>query len=226
LLSIIGSGGFVDGVGTFAQFGDIRGLAVDPVNNYIYLSDNPNYAIRRVDASKSYATVTVARPQTSIGTYGFGKPWGLALDSARQVLYVTATATGGYQAIYRVSVSNAALFPLAVNASSILTGFTSAATGAGYIDGSLLTSTFYSPVALSYDPTHQLLYVSDNTFVSSGTSGSIGYKISYSSIIRRISLVTNDVSTVAGRRKYTYLFEESVVLYNISHLYASFCLFH
>ena len=165
----------------------MRALVVDVQSHFLYISDFSNNAIRRIDPTHDYTTITVAT--------GISNPYGISIDYIRQRLYVTSSYVQSQSnarfCIYSVPYSNPASFPIIVDSTYILTGFkpTSSVSTSVY-DGSLLSATFQNPTALYFDSVHDLIYVSD-------TFNPRPYTF-YPSIIRRVSLSYNNVSTIAG----------------------------
>jgi sugar lactone lactonase YvrE len=95
--SAVGAAGPTDAVGTAARFNAPRGIAFDPTNTYLYISDSGNHTIRRI-AMAGKAVVTIAG---SAGTQGntlgdgltaakFYSPQGLSCDS--NYLYIADTS--------------------------------------------------------------------------------------------------------------------------------------
>jgi len=70
--------GNVDGVGTAAQFGNPRGMAVGP-DGSVYVADTDNGSVRKVTPGGQVSTVAT----------GLSSPWGIAVDSAG-TLYVNS----------------------------------------------------------------------------------------------------------------------------------------
>ncbi len=86
--------GYLDANSTNAWFAGPTGIAVDGAGN-IYVSDTPNLVVRKIAPSGAVSTIAGAvfsRGSTD-GTgsaANFGAPWGLALDSATNIIVVDA----------------------------------------------------------------------------------------------------------------------------------------
>jgi sugar lactone lactonase YvrE len=61
LAGTVGTSGYLDGIGTAAQFSDITGIAI--IGNYGYIAESPNSLIRKID-------LTTLEVTTFLGTYG------------------------------------------------------------------------------------------------------------------------------------------------------------
>ena len=96
----------VDGVGTSSSFSMVRGVAIDAVNNLLYLADyNPPCALRMVNLSASppfsRQISGAAYPCTSADGVGtsimFNAPSGLRFDSSAGVLWVAESSGGRFR---------------------------------------------------------------------------------------------------------------------------------
>lgn len=87
-----GTGGYLDGERTFAQFNHPCQMCIDSDNN-IYVADRDNHCIRRISVSTGYVSTMAGIPERSGYVNGtslvaqFNKPIGLAITSDN-VLYV------------------------------------------------------------------------------------------------------------------------------------------
>jgi len=167
-----GTAGFTDGTGTAARFDTPKGMCVDG-NGNLYVSDNFNYAIRKV--TPSGVVTTLAGNGTDGNTDGssgassrFGGPWGIAMLDANHVV----VADNWNSSIRKVNIN---------------TGETSTLCGKKgenwHKDGSLSEARFSSPRGIVV--ANGLIYVADyNT-------------------VRVIDPVAKTVSTFAGDKDNT-----------------------
>jgi hypothetical protein len=140
--------GYYDATGTNASFAGPTGIAVDGVGN-IYVADTPNLVLREISPAGAVTTIAgLAHTSGSVDGTGstarFGSPYGLALDSATNLIVVDL----GNNAIRRVS-------PLGMV--STLAG--NAGTG-GNADGTGVAALFLSPQQVAVDSAGNL-YVAD-----------------------------------------------------------------
>jgi len=106
--SFAGSGvaGFGDGVGTAALFNYPYHLVVDPSGTFLYVTDQSNHRIRRVDLS-TRVVLTIAGTGTAGFSDGsglnvmFNVPAGISIDSFGTTLYVSDS---GNNRIRRISL--------------------------------------------------------------------------------------------------------------------------
>ena len=93
-----GNSGFVDGVGTAAQFNTPASIALDGSNNILYVADSGNYCVRKIDLTASPVTVTTiagSSPGYADGAGAaalFGDINGIAVHSTGDV-YVTESGS-------------------------------------------------------------------------------------------------------------------------------------
>jgi sugar lactone lactonase YvrE len=142
------NGGFVDGLGTSAQFTNPHSLAVDASGN-IYVADTGNNCIRKITPTGVVTTLAgsgIAGFADGIGTSAqFKTPCGVAVDGSGNV-YVADTNNHRIRKITPIGVVT-----------------TLAGTGApngGYVDGPGTSAQFYSPHGLAVDATGNI-YVAD-----------------------------------------------------------------
>jgi len=88
-----GAAGAADGAATAATFNYAEGLALDAGNNFLYLADNLNNKVRKIDMNQSPMVVSsVTGAPNTLGTVGtadgpaaaaqFNGPFGIALDGS------------------------------------------------------------------------------------------------------------------------------------------------
>ena len=147
--------GFADGTGNAAKFNSPNGIAYDPGNGDLYVADTGNCAIRQVTTAGVVTTIAGANPASCGFADGTGSaakfqsPDGIAYDSANGDLYIAderncsirqVTAVGGVTTI-----------------AGIGSGACSFTTG--------LATSIDSPVAITYDATNGLFYITDSNAV-------------------------------------------------------------
>ena len=95
VLGKAGTSGSLDGVGTSATFNAPRGLAIDPTNTYLYVTDYALETIRRVVLSTMTVTTiagtaTTAIPVNKLNQFGasatFYQPYGVQVDAQGNLL--------------------------------------------------------------------------------------------------------------------------------------------
>lgn len=167
-----------DGAGnSVATFNIPRGVAVDALGN-IYVADQANNAIRRIDALGDVLTIAgggaSGSADNAVGTSAtFNRPVGLAVIGT--TLYVV---DAGNNKIRQVDISTLGTFPVA--------GFSG--TGAlGAVNGTLAASSYNNPNGISADVAGNVLYVSD----------------AGNAIVRKLDLGTDAVTTLAGQAGVT-----------------------
>ncbi|HQR44670.1 MAG TPA: hypothetical protein PLB02_04455 [Thermoanaerobaculia bacterium] len=142
--------GSADGTGSSARFWNPRGLALDAAGN-LYVSDHYNHTIRKVTPTGVVSTyLGLAGSFGNAGGTGSSArlhyPAGLAVDLARNVLYV---AERGSHVIRRVDLATGEIFPYAGLAGSY-----------GNADGAGGAARFFAPLGLTIDGSGTL-YVAD-----------------------------------------------------------------
>ena len=166
-----GTGGWQDGTGAEVKFNSPAGLALDPVNNILYVADSANNRIRKILLSLNpVETQTLAGDGTEgsrNGSYSdaqFNSPAGLALDQVNGILYVADT---GNNCIRTVSTSTGNTQTL--TATPVPVG-----------DETAGTARLTSPNGLALDQVNGILYVTE------------------SNRVRKIDIAARTVRTIVG----------------------------
>ena len=222
-----GSTGSADGTGTAAQFLLPYGLVYDGSAN-IYIADSYNHTIRQMVKATGVVTTIAGQAGVQGTTDGngtsalFSSPLGITYDSAG-FLYVTDTNNSTIRKITTAGVvttiagtagstgsadgtGTAAQFLLPyglvydgsaniyiadsynhtirqmVKATGVVTTIAGQAGVQGTTDGNGTSALFSSPLGITYDSGNYLLFIGDTTY----------------STIRRFSVITGAVTTVAG----------------------------
>lgn len=132
--------GFADGVGTNARFVYPQDVLYDPAIKCLYVADQNNHAIRKIDLSTGNVTTPAGSPSVSGFSDGTGaearfyNPTGLALGANGDV-YVADMTNNRIRRMTRAGV---------------VTTFAGQATG-GNSDGTVLTASFNGPRRLAID---------------------------------------------------------------------------
>ena len=149
--------GAQDGVGTNALFRSPTGLAIDQPNQFLYVTDTGNNAIRAVNISSQNVT-TVAGQLGMPGwreSYGIGQPgkfWSpVGISYSNLNMYVSDIYWNNIRVVYLFSPG------LIGSSQNILGGNGPPNTS---IDGSGTGVTFNNPMDLEYDSANNALYVS------------------------------------------------------------------
>jgi sugar lactone lactonase YvrE len=177
-----GTRGKADGAGTSAAtFSIPRGVAVDDLGN-IYVADQANNAIRRIDTSGNVLTIAGSgvsgSSNSATGTLAtFNRPVGVAVIGT--MLYVV---DAGNNKIRRVDLD-----PLGTFTVTDLSGSPTGVAGAN--NGTLLAATYSNPTGISADVVGQILYVTD----------------AGNALVRKLDLIPvgGAVTTLAGRAGIT-----------------------
>ena len=145
-----GSGAYMDGVATTAQFNCPTGVTVAP-DGTLFVADNRNCVIRRVTSLGTVSTYAGVAGSCSFtdGTSTqarFMEPFGVALD------------TGGN--LYVADTSACAVRMIAPAATVVSTLAGSAGCG-GIVDGPASSATFKLPMDLVFNPADGFVYVAD-----------------------------------------------------------------
>jgi sugar lactone lactonase YvrE len=169
--------GSVDGVGSAARFNGPNGVAVDGSGN-IYVADTGNRTIRRIVPGNVVTTLAGLPGGSGTGdgsgpNAGFGRPMGLAVDAAGDIL----VADAGTRTIRKVT-SGGAVTTIAGTPGST-----------GSADGPAASAKFVDPVAVTVDE-------AGNIYVLDGSSG-VGLSTVLGNTVRKIAL-DGTVSTLAG----------------------------
>jgi len=151
-----GTGGYLDGFGTSAQFYNPRALGLDPLQTNIYVCDSQNHRIRRIVISTGEVT-TIAGSGVAGGLDGLGTaaqfnyPYGVCSDSSSN-LYIAGFAD---QNVRKIALR-------VVNGS--LTGSVTTWAGNGtysFANGTGPNAMFRYPSAIGIDSSSNL-FVADN----------------------------------------------------------------
>jgi DNA-binding beta-propeller fold protein YncE len=168
-----------DGTGAAASFSNVHGITSDGTN--LYVADAYNNKIRKIVIATgvvtTFAGTGAAGAVDGMGAAGpldgmnaqatFNEPWGITTDGAN--LYVADRANNKIRKIV-----------IATGDVSSFTGDVSLPAGAGAVDGTGATVTFWEPMGITCDGVN--LYVTDT----------------YNNKIRKIVIATGEVSSLAG----------------------------
>ena len=169
-----GTGGYLDGPASQAQFNNPYGVALDPSNGNIFVTDAGNSVIRLIDVTSGDVS-TIAG--TGTGGYldgpasqaQFSGPYGVAFDPSNGNIFAADT---GNSAIRLIDMSSG-------------TVSTIAGTGTpGFLNGPALQAQFSGPAGIALDPSNGNIFVAD----------------AYNRIVRLINSTSGNVSTFAGNR--------------------------
>jgi len=166
-----GTGGFSGdgGPATAAKLYSPFGVTIDARNN-IYIADDDNYRVRRVDGATGTITTLAGN-----GTNGFSGDGGPAtLASLGEVAAVAVDASGN---VYIADPGNARIRK--VDSAGVITTFAGGGSTLG--DGGPATSAMVNPSAITTDAAGNL-YIAD----------------SFAGLIRKVDAVTKIITTVAG----------------------------
>lgn len=162
-----GTAGYTEGMGRNARFNNPTGMALDEVNNLLYVADQTNNRIRKIDLATN-TTSLVAGNTTSAYTEDIGSsarfynPTSLLLASDKQTLYLSDKSNHRIRKI-----------DLATNTTSLVAGNGNAA----LVNGAGTFASFYNPMDLSFGPDENSLYIADYS----------------NKLIRRINLIGGEV---------------------------------
>ncbi|KAL0480367.1 NHL repeat-containing protein, partial [Acrasis kona] len=158
------------------------GMAIDYVNNLLYIADTSNHRILVVNRTSTYMSVLVnsAGAAGSTGDGGpatsamLSNPTGVAVDPVNNIVYV---ADAGNNYVRYVNIT-----------SMTIDAFAGSASNQGYSgDGAeAILATLNTPTELDLDPTNKKLYISDYTNQN----------------VRVVDLTSNFINTVAGSSAY------------------------
>jgi DNA-binding beta-propeller fold protein YncE len=166
----LGVSTFADGTGSTFNFP--ISVVMDPVRNFVYVSDNLNHRVRRVDMTSGAISV-LAGTGSCYFSDGMGNasglcyPVGLSVDALGNYLYI---ADSNNYRVRRVDLSSGFMSTVAGNG------------GYGYSDGNSSQAMFSSFSALVVDANSSRLFIADTN----------NYRI------RSLKLSTGQVSTLAG----------------------------
>jgi sugar lactone lactonase YvrE len=168
---------FTTQYGAAAQFSQLRGIVLSPVENCFYVADQRNHAIRRITPDGTVTTLAGGKQgsnppsaEVPLSAAMFNRPSGLAVASNGD-LYV---ADYENNSIRKISHSSGTVSTVA------------GGNGASIVDGPKDKAGLWSPIGVALDPYANLLYVAEN-----GTTFQGGY-----TRIRKVSLATGEISTV------------------------------
>ncbi len=148
----VSSCGYLDGTGSSAQLDRPSGIAYDPADGDLYITDTYSCEVRRVTTAGVVTTVAgngtcVRGTVDGTGTNArFGFPTGIAYAASNGDLYVTDT-------------HNCAIRQ--VTTAGVVTTIAGSST-CGFADGSGSAAEFYDPEFIAYDSSDGNLYVTDS----------------------------------------------------------------
>ncbi|HQR46547.1 MAG TPA: NHL repeat-containing protein [Thermoanaerobaculia bacterium] len=182
LAGLAGSVGTADGPGTLARFANPLGVAVDGSGN-LYVSDAPltgfwgvpglvSNTIRKVSVAEGWVTTLAGSAGQSGSADGTG--------SQARFNYPSGVAVDDSGNLYVADIWNSAVRKIVVASGSVTT-VAGLAGNPGSSDGDGLAARFYSPADVALDPWGSL-FVADK----------------FNHTIRKITLATGQVVTVAG----------------------------
>jgi DNA-binding beta-propeller fold protein YncE len=147
-----GNYGSADGIGAAAQFNGPAGVAYDPVNKNLYVTDTDNCTVRQITTAAAVTTIAGTPGNCFPLADGTGNaasfqyPGGVVYDPANAQLYVTDNDNC---AIRQVSTAGA-VTTLAGNPMNC-----------AFADGTGAAANFQYPNGVAYDPVNGYLYVTD-----------------------------------------------------------------
>lgn len=157
VVGYVGIGGFLDGIGTGAAVKNPAGLTISQDGATLYLADNGNNMIRKIEIS-NYNTMVIAgngTPAFSDNSNGlqasFYAPQGVAIDPLSDVLYVTDTYN---HRIRKIDLTTSQVTSIAGDGS-----VPPATVFANNMNG--LQAKFFYPTNCVVSPDGQSIYVSD-----------------------------------------------------------------
>jgi hypothetical protein len=171
------SPGYSDGIGTLASFDYPTGITND--GTYLYVTDYNNQTIRRIEIATANV-VTIAGSPGQIGNLDDSSPAGGIAANARFRYPFGITTDGTSLFIADRSNHRIRKIEIATGAVSTFAGPGPGTSGIGYKNLNGNNARFRSPRGITTDGTY--LYVAD----------------SMNHVIRRITIATRDVDTVAG----------------------------
>ena len=175
------TGGYLDDIGTAAQFKQPSAVALDGAGN-LYVADTGNHFIRKVAPDGTVTTLAGDGTEIESGTNLSGDattlplpfPSGVAYDGINNALYVSLAA---FDCIRKIDLNGtpAQIGPLAGTCGG-------ESTTSGNADGTGAAATFRSTQGLAYNSSQQMLYVADKG----------------NHHIRKIDVTTGTVTAFAG----------------------------
>ena len=169
-----GAAGALDGTGLDAQFSTPTGLAQSSDGLYLYIADNGNSLIRRITVATN-EVITIA----GNGSFGFGNNSNGLLASFNQPTDIKVAP--GDSVIYISDTENHVIRKMNLLTTSVTT-FVGIAQTPDFVDANGTSAGFRFPAGLSISTDGLSLFLADGG----------------NHRIRRINLVTKDVTTVAG----------------------------
>lgn len=127
-----------------SSFNSPLGVAVDPTNTYIYVSDNNNDLVRRVTISTGETTTLAGSTTNPI----FSNLLGIVVDPSNTYVYVS-----------NIDNNNIIRITIASGATKIFAGDPKGTYGS--YDGTGPTALFYDPRGLAIDTSNTYMYVAD-----------------------------------------------------------------
>lgn len=174
-ITIAGTGvsGSLDGPGTTARFNYPWALALDRVNGMLYVADQENHTIRKIDLATNIVSTIAGLAATRGAQNGAGTQARFNLP--------TGLALAGNGQLYVADANNNVIRKIDLNNNNQVTTLAGSASVAGWVDGDITQARFSYPVGLS-------LYGDNILFVSDLNNAKI----------RKIQLNNNTVTTLAG----------------------------
>ncbi len=164
--------GSTDSTGSAARFNYPMGLALH--GSYLYVADKMNHKIRRIDVNTAVVTTLAGTGSSGSGSFEitalsatFDTPTGITVNPSNGDLYISDTMN---HKIRKFNASNSMVSTVSGNGSP------------GNSNGTLVASTYNSPMGIAFDPTTQNLYVAE----------AMGHRI------RKLELLNSMVSVFAG----------------------------
>jgi len=174
LAGLAGASGNADGTGAAARFDAPQGVAADAAGRAVFVADQNNHTIRRIDAVSQVVTTLAGFARSSGSSDGIGSdarfsyPAGVAVNGAGSTVFVADTYNHTIRQIDVASRTVTTLAGLAGQADSL--------------DGSGSEARFNLPTAVACDAAGTVVFVADT----------------YNYTIRRIDVATRAVTTLAG----------------------------
>jgi DNA-binding beta-propeller fold protein YncE len=112
------SAGYAEGVGSNTQFNYPYALALDKANQALYVSDNNNYKIRKIDLATNTTSLLVGSARGYADGVGVAAQFydlggGLVIDEANQALYMTDY--NNYSALRKIDIPSRTVTTLTTN---------------------------------------------------------------------------------------------------------------
>jgi hypothetical protein len=150
----------VNGNRSVARFQAIRNLVVDR-NEVVYLADNGNFRIRRVDPEGNVTSIagSTSCPANNacegVGTNAlFAAPLDLAFDANQTTLYVP-DGLSGYNRVRSIFIANSTTVPVGV------VGTFCGGINAGFADGVGAGAVFNRLASIAIDTVRGIMYIGD-----------------------------------------------------------------